>query len=138
MSLLMNINTSFAVPETELLSNLGIATRNAYKWPPPNLKKSDEKTFWGHRSVWSFVAEAHGDKININGGWADTLLYFCGGGHRAKGGFAVLVFYHPEYRVEYYEWTKCQHEFDTKVLGNCWRKHTCKKCDASYEVDSSD
>ena len=32
----------------------------------------------------------------------------------------------------------CTHDMEETKLGNCWYRHTCKKCGISYEIDSSD
>lgn len=31
----------------------------------------------------------------------------------------------------------CDHEYETKQLGNAWYEHTCKHCGYTYQVDSS-
>jgi len=31
----------------------------------------------------------------------------------------------------------CHHQYETVVLGNCWRKYVCKHCKDEHEIDSS-
>ena len=34
--------------------------------------------------------------------------------------------------------TPCVHEYEYKLLGNCWHGYTCKHCGYSYTIDSGD
>lgn len=108
-------------------------------WPLPNMKPSDEKSFWSWRSFYTFPMEIWVGQIKINGEYANLMLYWLGHGQFIDGGFAVAVFrqYQRE-RVEYFEWRACDHKFNGRTIGNCRNEYTCEKCGKSYEIDSSD
>lgn len=37
-----------------------------------------------------------------------------------------------------YAWEGCEHEFEHKLLGNCYHGYTCKHCGHKYSIDSGD
>lgn len=125
--------------KAEVLNALGL--EKDYQdpsWPLPNLKKSDEKTFWGWRSSYSFDGEAWCGSKKIGDEWATIIIFYLGHSQYIDGGFAVAIFrsYQKE-RVEYYEWKACDHKFNERRTGNCLHLYTCENCGKSYEVDSS-
>jgi hypothetical protein len=125
--------------KAEMLKALGLENNHGVPaWPLPNLKASDEKSFWGWRASYSFQGEAWMGQIKIGGEYANVILFYVGHSRFIDGGFAVAIFrnYQKE-RVEYFEWRSCEHEFSRKNIGNCLNKYTCSKCGKSYDVDSS-
>lgn len=107
-------------------------------WPLPNMKVSDEKSFWGWRSSYSFKAEAWCGSKRIGDEWATIIVFYMGHSDFIGGGFAVAIFRsHQKERVDYFTWKACDHDFHGKVIGNCLRLYTCSKCGSSYEIDSS-
>lgn len=114
--------------------------RDDPNWPLPNLRAVSEIDFWDWRSAWGFRGTiAHIIRVQIDGEWATVFVFYDDINRLRRGGFAVAYFYNarPQPRVSYFEWSRCAHEFRSKVLGNCWSRHTCEKCGESYEVDSS-
>lgn len=107
-------------------------------WPLPNLKDSSEKEFWGWRASYTFPVEISVGSVQIEGRWANLMIYWLGHSQFIDGGFAVAVFreYQKE-EVRYYEWRACDHVFTHKNTGNCQHQYTCEKCGKSYDVDSS-
>jgi hypothetical protein len=111
-------------------------------WPLPNMKPTDENTFWSWRSSQGFKGEIWGgnQKHEIDGKTHHgvLLIYFLDSGSFANGGFAVFVDRtYREERTFYFEWKACDHTFERKNIGNCLNKYTCTKCGVSHEIDSS-
>lgn len=125
--------------QSDCMKALGLTDRHQDPaWPLPNMKTSDEKSFWGWRSSYSFNAEAWCGSKKVGDDWATILVYYLGHSDFIGGGFAVAVFrnYQKE-RVEYFTWKACDHSFSEKNVGNCLHRYTCSKCGESYEIDSS-
>lgn len=102
-------------------------------WPLPNLKPSTERDFWRWLSLWTPSAIAW-DSIQVDGRSATLRLFWYDHSSLTGGGFAVLPAWEE---VKYYTWTDCAHQFEHRLLGNCWHEYTCPVCKRSYEVDSS-
>ena len=109
------------------------------RWPLPNLKATDESTFWGWQTSYSPLARAHLLNQKVDGKFVDIFLFRMPDvGDFIDGGFAVVVGRHGEPdRVKYFEWRACDHDFAITESRNCYRKYTCKICGKSYDVDSS-
>lgn len=123
----------------EMFESLGIKDKYQQPaWPLPNMKSSTEEEYWGWRASYTFSIEIWVGSVQIDGQWANLLLYWLGHSHFIGGGFAVAVFrQYREERVQYYEWRACDHKFEEKSIGHCLTKSTCKKCGRSFETDSS-
>lgn len=73
-------------------------------------------------------------------GWATPLIFFADHSQRTMGGFMALYCYSGPFEGQtfYYEWVACDHDWKSSTIGNCLTQYTCRKCTASYQVDSSD
>lgn len=118
-----------------------LGSEYGFEWPLPNLKKIPERDFWSWRCSYSFKVEVnpvcsikHTDGTN-----RDVLIYIVDHSQLIDGGFVVLIdrsWSNPK-PVEYYQFSKCAHEFTEKNIGHCLHQYTCKHCNKSYTVDSS-
>jgi hypothetical protein len=80
-------------------------------WPLPNMKPSDEKSFWGWRSSYSFNAEAWCGSKKVGDEWATILVYYLGHSDFIGGGFAVAVFRtEAEKKTYYIVWNEARNE----------------------------
>ena len=116
----------------ELLATLGLKdTDDKFMWPPPNLVQIRATEFWAWRHNFSFLAEANVGAMALEPGRkkANVLLFYANNFVLIDGGFAVAQF---DDHVNYYEWLKCDHEFDSAYHGAMREKNTCKKCKKSY------
>lgn len=145
---------------------LGTKPRGVPVWPLPNMVEVNETAFWWHRSSYSFRGEASTGQIKIadrdphprnrsrHPHWAKLSLYLVDHGLLQGGGFAVLYTYNwmdttngrsldssfPA--VRYFEWRACDHKYEetgpVHRRDRGWHEYTCKKCSATYSVDSGD
>lgn len=120
-------------------------------WPLPNMERSTEAAYWHDASQSAFKVDAYMgqqqvvDKHGLKR-WATIRVYLSDREELYGGGYVVAVYF-PDYNpeqddfirdVEYFTWRTCVHEYDVVEVGNCLRRHTCKKCKHSFTVDSSD
>ena len=123
-----------------LIDGASNARKTGVPWPLPNTFEVTDTDFWGHVTTWTPAAHIWGGQAKIDGAWANIIVYLVDHGTLAGGGFAVLRSRAQAGRegMRYFRWTLCAHEFDERTTGNCERTYTCKRCRASYVVDSSD
>jgi len=112
---------------------------------PPNLKEiSPGDWAWG-QSSYTPTAELYIGRVELPDGTKGDMRVtaYHGGYHNHGGGFATLFMYDYTgsmngHRVKFYEWASCQHSYESKNIGRCLNRYTCKTCGHFYDVDSSD
>lgn len=109
-------------------------------WPLPNMKQVEPKEFWHHSSIWGVPKSTYIQRQNDVGGWFTPIVFIIDANELLGGGFVVKSYYSGPAAgdQEFFEWRKCDHDFEHKSGGSCYHIHTCKKCGARYDVDSSD
>jgi hypothetical protein len=115
-----------------------------YNQAPPNFKEITEKEF-AQSFLWNW-APAKQERRQIS----REELRGCGIEHPPNQGMlGVLMFWHADKtgvamsadwwagKLRFFKFAVCLHDFTGEKLGNCYYRHTCKKCGYSHTVDSS-
>lgn len=108
----------------------------------PNLKPITENDFWWYRYSHGPKAEIwcgrQINRITLDGvtDWRDMFIFWQDR-ERMKGGGHAVVWCYNQKTTHYFEWRACDHQFESRNVGNCLTKYTCKHCGTSHEVDSS-
>ena len=109
----------------------------------PNKKEIKESDFWHIVCISGLSRIMNEETVNtlkIDNVWHKVIKFNYEIYGMIGGGFAITYGYgdYPTYPIKYYKWSLCDHSFSSKILGRCWTKYTCTKCQKSYEIDSSD
>lgn len=111
-------------------------------WPLPNVKPIKAEEFWHHASIWGMKASTYVQRRQDEDmkGWFTPLVFEINSERLIGGGFLVKCFYSGSRagEQEFFTYVECDHEFEGRKAGNCYHIYTCKKCQARYDVDSSD
>lgn len=109
-------------------------------WPLPNMAQITEEDFWHHMTIRGCPKSNYIQGQSEGGCWFKPCTFVVNHGRLIGGGMVVKAWYSGVMRgkVEYFKWTECAHEFEEKTTANCYHVHTCKKCNARFDVDSSD
>jgi hypothetical protein len=106
----------------------------------PNLRPATADLFWREVTNFGFPSPVVLSSMRVDGSWATPAVFPLNRAQYLGGGFVIYVFYSgPKAGTqEYFTYSECVHEFQARTIGNCWTAHTCAKCGARYDVDSSD
>lgn len=124
------------------------ATGFAQDWPAAIAEEMSEGAFW-YANIWGsspqFYQHTEHDATGQWRGFAGNAYWWKGRDQwlvvRIDGDWHTDARGHLAYvpgAVRYFRVRPCQHDYETKTLGRCWRRLTCRRCGLSFEEDSSD